>query len=180
MNSVFDKYFKVFKNIKKLEINYQTIFRSLNRQKIDYIVAGGVAVNFHGIPRMTYDLDLMILLERENIERIISILLTWGYKPRAPVDPYDLAIEEKRSEWIKDKRMVAFNFYSDIYPIAEIDLIIDSPISYEKLQKRAASFDVEGESVTVISIVDLIELKLQSKREQDLSDVRHLKMILED
>ena len=48
-------------------LDYQTIFKKLNQKKIDYLVVGGLAVNFHGIPRMTYDLDLMILLEPNNI-----------------------------------------------------------------------------------------------------------------
>ena len=55
-----------------MDLDYQTIFRVLNKQKIDYLVVGGLAVNFHGVPRMTYDIDLMISLDDENI-RIISI-----------------------------------------------------------------------------------------------------------
>lgn len=125
---------------KGFEIDYQTIFKGLNHRKIDYLVAGGVAVNFHGIPRMTYALDLMVLLEEKNIHRTVSILLEWGYKPRAPVNPFELA-EEK---------------------------------------KRAAVFVVEGEEVPVVSIRDLIELKLHAKRRQDLSDVLHLRSILEE
>lgn len=162
------------------EINYQTIFRGLNHRNIDYIVAGGVAVNFHGIPRMTYDLDLFILLDRKNINRIVSILLEWGYKPRAPVDPFELALAEKRAEWIEAKGMKAFNFYSETHPIGEIDLVIESPIAYEKLREGSNTFEIDGEKVPVVSILDLIELKLHANRRQDLSDVEHLRSILKD
>jgi hypothetical protein len=57
-----------------MELDYQTIFREFNRLEIDYLVVGGLAVNFHGVPRMTYDIDLMILLQSENILKLLSQL----------------------------------------------------------------------------------------------------------
>ena len=165
---------------KDFKIDYQTIFKGLNRRKVDYLVAGGVAVNFHGIPRMTYDLDLMMLMEEKNIHRMVSILLEWGYKPRAPVDPFELVEEKKRALWIRDKQMKAFSFYSETHPVGEIDLVIESPIAYDQLKKGAEVFVVEGEKVPVVAIRDLIALKLHAKRRQDLSDVLHLRSILEE
>jgi len=70
-----------------VELDYQTIFREFNKLAIDYLVVGGLAVNFHGVPRMTYDIDLMVLLESTNILRLVSQLSQWGYKPKVPVDP---------------------------------------------------------------------------------------------
>jgi hypothetical protein len=40
--------------------DYLAIFKKLNERKIKYIVVGGIAVNLHGIPRMTYDIDLIL------------------------------------------------------------------------------------------------------------------------
>lgn len=37
-------------------LDYKEIIRGLNELWIDYLVVGELAVNFHGIPRMTYDL----------------------------------------------------------------------------------------------------------------------------
>lgn len=34
------------------------IFSGLNKCKVKYLIAGGVAVNLYGIPRMTYDKGL--------------------------------------------------------------------------------------------------------------------------
>ena len=94
-----------------MDLDYQIIFKELNRLKIDYLVVGGLAVNFHGVPRMTYDIDLMTLLEPENILKLVSKLTKWGYRPKAPIDPRDLADEAKRNSWIQDKGMKAFNFF---------------------------------------------------------------------
>lgn len=161
------------------ELSYQSFFRGLNQFRIDYLVVGGLAVNFHGVPRMTYDIDLMILLERSNILRLIQRLGEWGYRPKMPIDAEELADEAKREMWVGDKGMKAFTFWSDVQPIGEVDVLIDYPLSYEELKARAEIFIVERQRVPVISIKDLIALKVQSGRRQDLSDVEHLLMILE-
>jgi hypothetical protein len=162
-----------------MSFDYQTVFRELNEAGVDYLVVGGLAVNLHGIPRMTYDIDLMILLEPDNILRLIDKLMAWGFRPRAPVNPYELADQTRRDAWIKEKGMTAMSFSSDTLPLAEIDIVIDSPISYLDLKKRAVVFDLEGDPIPTIAIQDLIDLKLRVGRRQDLADVEHLRIILE-
>jgi Nucleotidyl transferase AbiEii toxin, Type IV TA system len=160
-----------------MRLDYRSFFKTLNKLKIDYLVVGGLAVNFHGIPRMTYDIDLMILLEPQNIRRLVAKLSQWGYKPQAPVNPQDLADESIRKSWIQEKRMVALSLYCETLPIGEIDLVIASPIPYEKLKARAIHLGLEGEKVPVVSLEDLIKLKRKTGRAQDLSDVGLLKRI---
>ena len=162
-----------------MELDFQTIFRELNSLGIDYLVVGGLAVNFHGVPRMTYDIDLMVHLEPENILKLVTKLTQWGYKPKIPVDPRDLADEMKRNSWIFEKGMKTLNFYSETLPIGEIDIIIDTPIPYEELRNRAIRIELQDERISVVSIHDLIELKLRAGRKQDLADVEHLRMVLE-
>jgi hypothetical protein len=126
---------------------------------------------------MTYDLDLMILLERENILNIVAFLSKMGYRPKVPVDPKGLADDLKRTMWIKEKNMRAFTFYSDTHPLGEIDLLIDTPVPYAQIKKRALSIEIQGVSIPVVSIPDLIRLKRKTGRRQDLSDIQHLKKI---
>jgi len=164
---------------KHKDLDYHAIFKQLNELGIDYLVVGGLAVNFHGIPRMTYDIDLMILLQRDNILTLVTVLIKWGYKPKIPVDPKDLADEAKRNFWVREKGMKALNFYSESLPIGEIDLVFDSPIPYDQLSKRAVMIELRGEKIPTVSIHDLIELKLHSGRKQDLADAKHLRMVLE-
>jgi predicted nucleotidyltransferase len=162
-----------------MELDFQTIFKELNGLGIDYLVVGGLAVNFHGVPRMTYDIDLMILLEPENILKLVTKLTQWGYKSKIPIDPRDLADETKRTSWILEKGMKALNFYSETLPIGEIDILIDTPVPYEELKGRAIKVELQDEKIPTVSIHDLIELKLRAGRKQDLADVEHLRMVLE-
>jgi predicted nucleotidyltransferase len=162
-----------------MELDYKAIFKEINDLEIDYLVVGGLAVNLFGVPRLTYDIDLMILLEPENIRKLVSKLTQWGYKPKIPGDPMDLADESKRNSWIHEKGMKAFNFFSENLPVGEIDIVINSPISYKTLKERAVAIQLQEVKVPVVSIHDLIELKLRAGRKQDLSDVEYLKLIIE-
>jgi hypothetical protein len=47
---------------------YEAIFRGLEATGVRCLVVGAVAVNLHGIPRMTADLDLLVDLS-EDIAR---------------------------------------------------------------------------------------------------------------
>jgi hypothetical protein len=117
----------------RMNLDYKKIFKGLNRAGIDYLVVGGLAVNFHGIPRMTYDLDLMLLLEPDNILKMVTKLTRWGYRPRAPVDPKGLADEATRKSWIVGKGLKAFSFSSPTSPIGEIDLVVEAPIPFDQI-----------------------------------------------
>ena len=162
-----------------MELDFQTIFKEFNGLRIDYLVIGGLAVNFHGVPRMTYDIDLMVLLEPENILKLVTKLTQWGYRPKIPIDPGDLADEIKRNSWILEKGMKAVNFYSETLPIGEIDILIDTPIPYKELKSRAVRIELQDEKIPTVSIHDLIELKLRAGRKQDFADIEHLRMVLE-
>ena len=50
------------------------ILEALNRQKVDYILIGGAALNVHGLVRATRDVDLFIAPDSENVERLKEAL----------------------------------------------------------------------------------------------------------
>jgi len=158
-------------------LDYLAIFKRLNEKGIRYIVVGGVAVNLHGIPRMTYDIDLLLDIEDKNIEKFIKLLKDWKFKPKVPVDIKDFAKKTKRDEWIKNKNMKAFNLVNPQWAISEIDIVIDSPVNYEKAHKRVNHIVLQGVSIPVISVDDLIKMKENTGRQQDRADIRYLRKL---
>lgn len=48
---------------------FQKVFTVFNKEKIKYLVAGGVAVNLHGYMRFTGDIDILVLLEENNLKK---------------------------------------------------------------------------------------------------------------
>ncbi len=51
---------------------YDEVFRALSAKKARYLVAGGVAVNLLGVPRMTADLDLIAMKRKAGREQDLS------------------------------------------------------------------------------------------------------------
>lgn len=52
------------------------VIGSLNAAGVDYVIVGGVAVNFHGLVRATEDLDIFVRPDPDNIERLRTALKT--------------------------------------------------------------------------------------------------------
>ena len=48
----------------------QALLQALEAEGVVYAVFGGIALNLHGLPRFTEDVDLFIAPDAENIERL--------------------------------------------------------------------------------------------------------------
>lgn len=158
-------------------LDYIDIFRKFNENGIKYIVVGGIAVNLHGIPRMTYDIDLILDLEDKNLEKFLGLLNKWEFKPKVPVNIMDFAKKKNRDEWIKNKNMKAFNLVNPGWAMSEIDIVINSPMDYNKASKEIIYFNLQDISIPTISIDNLIKMKKLAGREQDKADIRYLKRL---
>jgi hypothetical protein len=42
------------------------VFASFQRHKVKYLVIGGIAAVLHGVPRATFDLDILIEASSDN------------------------------------------------------------------------------------------------------------------
>lgn len=156
---------------------YEEVLRKLNECNVKYLVAGGLAVNLHGVPRMTQDLDLLIELDEENILIILKALGSIGYIPRLPVRGEDFADKEIRDRWMKEKNMKAFTLAHSIKPFQEVDLLFDSAVDYEAAALNMEIRKAGDLSIPVVSIDDLIVMKSAAGRKQDMSDVRMLETV---
>ncbi|MCA1585035.1 MAG: hypothetical protein LC791_09770 [Acidobacteria bacterium] len=52
----------------------------LNRHRVRYLIAGGVAANLHGSVRATKDVDVLVPKDPRNMARLVAALaeLPWG------------------------------------------------------------------------------------------------------
>lgn len=88
----------------------------------------------------------------------------------------DIADKKTRQEWIHHKHMKAFNFYKED-ELKEVDIIIDSPISFEEAQKTVLYIQSGDIRLPVISIDNLIKMKQRTARLVDKWDIQQLKLI---
>lgn len=158
------------------EIFYGEVFSALNKSKIDYAVCGGTAVVLYGFPRLTVDLDIVISLEKKNLERIYNVLTDLNYKPIAPIKKEEF-INEKRLKILgKEKNMKVVSFYNLNDPLKVIDIGVNLPKVPEILERKKW-IEVENLNIPIILIDDLIKMKKDLARSQDLIDVENLKKI---
>ena len=97
-----------------------------------------------------------------------------------PKNPLDFASKEIRDSWIRERGMQVFCLYDPSDPIRVVDLFVSHPMPFDELWARSEEIALSGVTVRVASIPDLIRMKRESGRSEDLSDIEHLEAILRE
>jgi len=153
---------------------YKKIFKQLEKADIKYVIVGGVAVNLYGYSRFTGDIDILIALNKSNLNKFDKLMHSIGYAERQPVRVKELGDAEKLKELVNKKGLKAFTFVSADKPLLDIDIIIQESMDFEKYYKRKNVVNVWDISLPVCHIDDLIEMKKAISRDKDLLDIKAL------
>lgn len=159
---------------------YINLFKTLKAYEVDYLLIGGLAMNLHGVPRMTMDVDLVIALDMSNIAKLINCVQELGLYPSVPVKLEDLADVDRREALFVEKNLIALSLISDRPATPTLDIVIHHPLDFQKAFARLVRRDISGTPVMLASIEDMITLKKTAGRAQDLSDITHLERFLHD
>ena len=138
------------------------LLRAFNAHAVKYLVVGGYAFGVHAEPRATKDLDLFIQPSQENSEAVFRALAQFG-APLEGLGPADF---------------MDGTIFQIGQPPARVDILqqIDS-ISFVEAWVNRIEGRVDGEvPAVVLSKEDLIRNKVASGREQDLLDVKKLRV----
>ncbi|MEK6563800.1 MAG: DUF6036 family nucleotidyltransferase [Candidatus Omnitrophota bacterium] len=158
-------------------IIYEEILREFQKQKVKYVLVGGIAFNLLGGSRNTLDMDILVEMSDENLFKIVSILKNAGYRVKQPVDPLMIADKNTREDWIKNKHMKAFNFYKGERSYEEVDIIIDSPVNFKQAVKDALRIKAGRITLSVISKKNFIKMKKMSGRDKDMLDIKEISLL---
>jgi len=153
---------------------FEKVFKNLNKAKIKYLVVGGVAVNLHGYVRFTGDLDILVLLEEPNLEKISKVMKKLGYSERLPVSVMSLKDEDQVKEWLEKKNMKAFTFHPPKNNPLQIDIIIEESLKFNQVSKDKVTKRIDNVSIPLVSIDQLIKMKRKAHRQQDITDLEAL------
>jgi predicted nucleotidyltransferase len=157
---------------------YLEVFKKLNERKVRYLIIGGVAVNFYGFPRLTFDLDLMIdLADNNSVDGFVDSMKELSFKPVIPVKIEDFLDPIKRKMWVKKKNMKVFSVYNPAKEIEHIDVMVENCIDFDEAYNRRENIKVEGVVLPVVSVDDLIKIKKIANRKRDKIDIEALKEI---
>lgn len=158
---------------------YLDLFRALAQHQVRYMLVGGLAMNLHGVPRMTMDVDLVLAMDEENLDRFIGCARTLGLTPQAPVPLAALKDAGQRRQWAEQKHMIAFALNPAQPGAPTVDVLIAPAIDISAAIARAQTRLVEDVPVSLAAVEDMIALKAAAGRRQDIADIEHLRRLHE-
>jgi len=139
----------------------QGVFKSLQEHEVRYVVIGGIAAILHGIPRATFDLDILVEATPDNARRLLDALLDAGLETASLTTVEDLLSNE--ISVFKDR--------------VRIDVQTSTPgIDFHEAWSRRETMNYQGQDFYVLNKADLIASKRASGRDVDLEDVRLLEL----
>jgi len=154
---------------------YQRLCATLAEHRVHYLWVGGMAVNIDGVPRMTMDVDVVIALDPQNVDHWVAAVEELGLRPVLPVKLAALGDPTKRRERVEQRNLIAFALRAGEAGVPTVDLMLGVELQFEEAYRRRVVRDLEGIAFDLVSIRDLIAMKDKSGREQDRSDIEHLR-----
>jgi hypothetical protein len=146
----------------ELPDDFRDLLLELADAEAEFVVVGGHAVAFHGHPRATKDMDVLIRANKNNAERVYRALAAFG----APLETFEVQAGD-------------FATYDGVLQIGlpprRIDILNRADgITFDEAVAEKASFALDGRTIPVIGKAALLKNKRASGRAQDLADVEAL------
>lgn len=146
-----------------LHPDFSDLLAEFVRFEVRFAVLGGYAVGYHGRPRATKDLDLLVSGAGDNLQRVAAALRAFGAPASvvtsvAALGPTDVA-------------------YLGVPPVRVDILRTVDGVDTEAVLSRTVIVVIDGLAIPVINLDDLIANKLASGRPQDLADAAALEAI---
>ena len=137
----------------------QRVFASFQKNDVRYLVIGGIAAVLYGVPRATFDLDVLIEATLENSTRLLQAMTEAGLGTASLASADEVLAKE-------------ITIFTDRI---RLDVQTSTPgIVFEEAWQRRVTMNYKGQVLEVVSLADLIASKRASGRDVDLEDVRIL------
>jgi hypothetical protein len=137
------------------------VFASFQEHDVKYVVIGGIAAVLHGVPRATFDLDILIEATPDNARRLLDALLDAQMGTASLTSAEGLLAHE-------------ITIFRDR---VRLDVQTSTPgLRFEDAWRNRETMEYEGQAFYVVSRDDLIASKRAAGREVDLEDVRLLEL----
>ena len=144
------------------------MLRELNDAEVRYVVIGAFAGRLLGSPTLTRDLDICYARDRPNLEGLATVLRALHARLRG--------VDEDLPFQLDARALAAGDSFTFVTDAGDLD-ILGTPqgtTGFDDLARTATETDLDGISVLVTSIDDLIRMKRAAGRPKDLIEVEVL------
>jgi hypothetical protein len=141
---------------------------ALVQHDVRFVVIGGVAAAAHGYPSLTGDLDICYARDARNLERLAAALIELDARLRGA---------EEDVPFVVDGRSLAAGDHFTFTTVAGDLDCLGTPAGtsgFDDLAANAAALDVDGLTVLVAAVEDLIRMKRAAGRAKDRAELEIL------
>ncbi|MFH1023252.1 MAG: DUF6036 family nucleotidyltransferase [Planctomycetota bacterium] len=139
--------------------DFREFLQLLDAHGVEYVITGGYAVAYHGVPRFTGDLDVYVRPSPDNAARLVRVIDEFGFGS-ADLTPADFTAEGQTVQL-------------GIPPL-RIDLVMKlDGVSADDVFARKIRDEDRGVSVWFISREDLVRNKKTMNRPRDVADLEN-------
>ncbi|HJU50988.1 MAG TPA: hypothetical protein VJ815_01525 [Acidimicrobiia bacterium] len=148
--------------------------RTLLEHRVEFVVIGGIAGRLLGSPTVTNDLDICYARNDENHVRMAAALVALNARLRG--------VDEEVPFQLDAKTIANGDSFTFVTDAGSLD-VLGTPSGtngFDDLVRTATAVDLDGVSVNVCDIEDLLRMKRASGRAKDLIEVEVLKAVQEE
>ena len=131
-----------------------TCFDSLG---VRWYLFGAQAAIFHGVARLTADVDVTVLPDPHSTGRLASVMEANGFRLRVAAT----------DDFVARTRVLPFVHSATRLPV---DVVLAGPGIEEQFLDRAQLHVLEGVRVPIATVEDLVTMKILAGRPKDLDD----------
>ena len=140
--------------------DFKELLRLLNSNNVEYLIVGGYALGYHGVPRYTGDLDIFIAANPGNADVLIRSIDDFGFG----------SLELGRNDFTEPGNVIQIG-----YPPIRVDFLTQiTGVEWREAWESRADTTFGGIPVHIISKEHLIQNKRAAGRPVDLGDIDRL------
>lgn len=144
----------------EIQKDFRELLELFNAHNIDYVIVGGYALAFHGAPRFTGDIDILIKPNEQNAKRILAALAEFGFA----------SLDISEADFTSDGNVIQLGV-----PPVRIDIMTSlTGVPSEKALAGRVAGNYGNITVYFIAKEDLILNKQALGRKKDIADLEAL------
>ncbi len=144
----------------RLSSDLREFVELLNSHGVDYLIVGAHGLAFHGRPRYTGDLDILVRPTSENAALLARLIRQFGFAET----------DVKASDFLEPEQVIQLG-----RPPNRIDLLTSiSGVTTDEVFAKKLPAELDGLPVFILSKEMLIKNKRAVGRPQDLADLESL------
>ena len=144
----------------RLPKDWREFIGSLNSGEVEYLIVGAFALAFHGFPRYTGDIDILVRATPDNARKMAQVLSDFGFA--------SLGLSE--NDFLTPGHVIQLGLAPN-----RIDLLTSiTGVEFEYAWQHRIAAELDGVPVLFIDRESLIKNKKATGRTQDRADLEAL------